>query len=122
MERIEGQLQGQEKHAKQVVAWMPCTKRPLTTTELQHALAVENAETELDEENIPQVEDLVLICAGLVTVDEESNVIGFVHYTTQIYFEETHARWSPMAYPEMATICTTYLSLRAFANGCCRTD
>jgi hypothetical protein len=78
MNRIEGQVTDQEELAKQVLSWITCAKRPLTTTELQHALAVEFGEPELDEENLPQIEDMVSVCAGLVTVDEESGIIRLV--------------------------------------------
>ena len=89
MERIVGQEGGLRELAKKVLSWVTCAKRPLTTLELQHALAVEIGTSELDEENLPEIEDMVSLCAGLVTVDRESNVIRLVHYTTQQYFERT---------------------------------
>ena len=52
-------------------------------------LQLEVGESELDEENLPEIEDMVSVCAGLVTVDEESEIIRLVHYTTQEYFERT---------------------------------
>ncbi len=55
--------------------------------ELQYAIAVEIGESELDEENLPDIEDIISVCAGLVTIDEQSGVIRLVHYTTQEYFE-----------------------------------
>jgi hypothetical protein len=79
--------------ANDVLSWITCAKRPLTTSELRHALAVEIGESELDEENLPEIEDMVSVCAGLVTVDEESDVIRLVHYTTQEYFERTWTSW-----------------------------
>jgi hypothetical protein len=66
--------------------WITCAKRSLTTAELQHALAVEIGEPKLDEDNLLEIEDMVSMCAGLVTVDEESKIIRLVHYTTQEYF------------------------------------
>jgi hypothetical protein len=36
---------------------------------------VEASEAKLDEENLPQIKDIVLMCAGLVTVDKESSII-----------------------------------------------
>ena len=89
MERIEGQLQGHARRARQVLAWITCAERPLHKSELQHALGVELGERVLDKENIPDTEVLVSVCAGLVTVDEESSIVRLVHYTTQEYFEET---------------------------------
>jgi hypothetical protein len=68
--------------AKQVLLWITCSKRPLTTSELRYALVVEVGKAELDEDNLPQIEDMVLVYAGLVTVDEESCIIRLVRYTT----------------------------------------
>jgi hypothetical protein len=45
--------------------------------------------SELDEENLPEIEDMVSVCAGLVTVYEESNIVRLIYYTTQEYFERT---------------------------------
>ncbi|KAH9204100.1 hypothetical protein DL95DRAFT_439405 [Leptodontidium sp. 2 PMI_412] len=122
MNRIEGQLQDQEELAKQVLSWITCAKRPLTTLELQHALAIEVGDSELDKENIPQVEDMVSVCAGLVTVDEESGIIRLVHYTTQEYFERTQRQWFPNAKTNITTTCVTYLSLDEFKSGICQND
>ncbi|KAF4419546.1 Alpha-latrocrustotoxin-Lt1a [Colletotrichum fructicola] len=95
MERIEGQLDEQKTLAKDALSWIVCARRPLETLELQHALAVERGTTELDEDNITELEDIVSVCAGLVTIDEESGVIRLVHYTTQEYFERTAEQWLP---------------------------
>ncbi|KAH6718299.1 hypothetical protein BKA61DRAFT_599405 [Leptodontidium sp. MPI-SDFR-AT-0119] len=122
MKRIEGQLQDQEELAKQVLSWITCAKRPLTTLELQHALAIEVGDSELDKENIPQVEDMVSACAGLVTVNEESGIIRLVHYTTQEYFERTQRQWFPNAKTNITTTCVTYLSLDEFESGICQNN
>ncbi|KFY47129.1 hypothetical protein V494_00150 [Pseudogymnoascus sp. VKM F-4513 (FW-928)] len=122
MERIEGQLDGDEKLAKQVLSWITCASRPLTTVELAHALGVELGELEFDKENLSPIEDIVSVCAGLVTVDEESAIIRLVHYTTQEYFERTQKRWFPDAETNIATICVTYLSFNVFETGICQND
>jgi hypothetical protein len=122
MFRIEGQVTDQEDLAKQVLSWITCAERPLTTLELQHALAVEVGESELDEDNLPEIEDMVSVCAGLVTIDEESNIIRLVHYTTQEYFERTQSNWFPNAQADITAICISYLSLNFFERGFCQTD
>ncbi|KFX94529.1 hypothetical protein V490_04313 [Pseudogymnoascus sp. VKM F-3557] len=121
MIRIEGQLLDQKDLAWQVLSWITCAKRPLTMSELQHALAIELGETSLDEDNLPQIEDMVSVCAGLVTVDEESEIIRLVHYTTQEYFERTKETWFPNIEAEITKICVTYLSFDTFASGMCHT-
>jgi hypothetical protein len=122
MERIESQKTGFQALAKQVLSWIIYAKRPLTTLELRHALAVEVGESQLDEENLPDIEDMVSVCAGLVTVDEQSDIIRLVHYTTQEYFERTRKNWFANAETDIAMICVTYLSFNAFEPGFCLTD
>ncbi len=82
MERINGQEAGFRLLAKNVLLWIICAKRPLTTSELQHALAVEFGEAKLDINCFPEIKDMISVCARLVTVDKESGIIRLVHYTT----------------------------------------
>ncbi|EOA85575.1 uncharacterized protein SETTUDRAFT_169699, partial [Exserohilum turcica Et28A] len=120
--RIEGQLSGDYELAKRVLSWITYAKRPLTTTEICCALAVEPDEAELDPENIPDVEDLLSVCAGLVVVDQESAVIRLVHYTAQEYFERIRDTWNPGAQLNMTSRCLTYLSFSIFKTGSCSSD
>jgi len=122
MKRIEGQVADQEELAMQVLAWITCALRPLSALELQHALAVELGEPNLDEENLPLIDDMISACAGLVTVDRESGIIRLVHYTTQEYFQRTQKRWFSNIESEITTICVTYLSFNCFGSGICRSD
>ncbi|TVY86815.1 Ankyrin repeat,PH and SEC7 domain containing protein [Lachnellula willkommii] len=117
MERIKGQVKDSSELAEQVISWITLACRPLTTLELLHALAIEIGESELDKTNIPELEDIVSVCAGLVIVDEESNIIRLVHYTTQEYFERTHPRWFPKAQTGIANSCLTYLAFDSFETG-----
>jgi len=70
---------------------------PITTLELRHALAVEVGEPKLDEDNLTSTDLVVSVCAGLVTIDEKSDIIRLVHYTTQEYFERVKGYWIPDA-------------------------
>jgi hypothetical protein len=94
----------------------------LNSIELQHALAVKPGDVELGEDNLQDIEDIISLCAGLVTVDEESNVVRLFHYTTQQYFEQTQKQWFPDAETDIAKVCVTYLSFNAFNTGFCATD
>ena len=122
MNRIEGQLSDQEILAKEVLSWITCAKRPLTTTELQHALAIKVGQAEFDEGSKTDIEDIVSVCAGLVTVDEEGGIIRLVHYTTQEYFERTQKKWFSTVEFDISSICVTYLSFTVFGSGFCHTD
>ncbi|KFY72189.1 hypothetical protein V499_07656 [Pseudogymnoascus sp. VKM F-103] len=117
MERIEGQISDERELAVQVIYWITCAKTPLTTSQLEVALAIERESFEFDEDNICPVEDMVSVCAGLVTIDEESGIIRLVHYTAQQYFKRTQGKWFPQIETNMAAICCTYLSFEQFGSG-----
>jgi hypothetical protein len=72
--------------------------------ELQHALAVEVGDSRLGEDNLERIERMVSVCAGLVTVDEESSIIRLVHYTMQEYFERTQEKWFPNAETDITKV------------------
>jgi hypothetical protein len=122
IERIDRQKSGFRLLAKKVLSWITCAKRLLTTSELQHALAVNIGDRNLDKENLREVDNMVSVYAGLVTVDEETRIICLIYYTTQEYFERTQEKWFPNAETDIAAICVTYLSFDAFETGFCPTD
>ncbi|OQU94966.1 Ankyrin repeat-containing protein [Cladophialophora immunda] len=120
MERIAGQLPGFQTLAKKILSWISHAKRPLVVLELRHALAVVIGDRELDHDRIPDLSTLLSVRAGLVTVDERSQVIRLVHYTAQGYLKK-QGTWflEPESYITKA--CLTYLSFDNFESGICYT-
>ena len=108
--------------ARRTISWISYAQRPLITQELCHALAIELGDRALNGDNIYDVKDIISVCAGLVTVDEESNVIHLVHYTTQDYFECIHLDWNSDAWEEIVTTCLTCLAFDTFWSGSCSSD
>ncbi|KAM0209479.1 hypothetical protein ACHAQD_011150 [Fusarium lateritium] len=102
MERINGQMPGMKILAMKVLSWITCAKRQLTTSELRHALATKTGKFDVDHGDLNTIEDIVSVCAGLVTVDKESNIIRLVHYTTQQYLERTLDFWVQATRVEVA--------------------
>ncbi|KAI2630970.1 ankyrin repeat protein [Hypoxylon sp. NC1633] len=121
MSRVKGQHEEHRQLAEKVLLWIAYAQRPLTTSELQHALGVELDSHDLDKENIPQVELMTSVCAGLVIADS-SGFIRLVHATAQDFFEETKEKWFPNAEAYITNVCVSYLSFNCFTNGRCRTD
>jgi ankyrin repeat protein len=122
IKRIEGQLAEDCSLARRALSWITYARRLLTTKELCHALAIEPGDKTLNNDNVNDVEDIISACAGLVTVDEESNIIRLVHYTTQEYFEHVCLEWNPGAQEEIAVACLTYLSFDTFRSGSSASD
>ncbi|KAB5549983.1 ankyrin repeat-containing domain protein [Coniochaeta sp. 2T2.1] len=116
LERIDGQLPDDRALAKKVITWIVYAKRPLSRDGLCHALALSLGDTELDQDNILDVSDLITVCAGLVTLDGETDIIRLVHYTTQQFFEHIGQTWCPDAQFMMASTCLAYFCLEPFAR------
>lgn len=122
MTRIQGQTREQTDLATQTLSWLICARRPLTSLELQHALAIEEGESSLDEENVPEIEDILAVCAGLVTTENETGIIRLVHYTTKEYLERKQDFFFSSAEKEISTLCVSYISFETFGSGVCESD
>jgi hypothetical protein len=122
MQRIWSQDEEDAKLAGKALSWISYAFRPLTIIEVQHDLAVEPGNVNFDENALPDEDVLVSICAGLVTIGQERNIIRLVHYTTQEYFERIRMTRFPDAQTSIATTCLVYISFDLFAEGYCRSD
>jgi ankyrin repeat protein len=116
IQRIRGQSVSRTKLANKVLAWIVYAKRVLKASELRLALGVEVGKRKLDYDSCPDVDMMVSVCAGLVTIDESADTIRLVHYTAQTFFDNVKSTILPSAETEIAKICLTYLSLKIFAR------
>ena len=94
----------------QVLMWIHFAHRPLKLRELQHALAVELGDTELDEDNIHPRKALLDSCFGLVVIDDETMTVRFMHFTLEEYFRNNATIEFPGGHSPIAETCLTYLN------------
>ena len=87
MQRISSQSRDNYQLARKVLYWVANAMLPLTVPSIQQALAVEDGNTSLDIENIPDKDLLISVCAGLINVHEAKGVVNLVHFTAQEYFD-----------------------------------
>ena len=113
MQRIEDQMEGFRNLAKRLLGWIAYSERLMTIEEVQHALAIEPRSPNFDRDNLSDVDEIVCFCAGLVTVDEETQTIRLAHYTTQEYFRRNNNKL-PCAQQDIAISCLTYLLYKIF--------
>ncbi|UKZ52901.1 hypothetical protein TrVGV298_006687 [Trichoderma virens] len=109
MSRVVNQSKDRWELAEKILVWIICAKRPLDVLELQHLLGVVLGETTLDKDNLPEIDDMVSVCAGLVTIERPSNIIRLAHYTTHEYLDRTRNRWFETERVDIARTCLTYL-------------
>jgi ankyrin repeat protein len=110
LSRIESRGPRHEGLAKKALSWTVYSKRPLETTELQHALAIGTKESAFDHGNLVTIEDLISLCAGLLHIDESSKSIRLIHATAQEFLERTHNSWASETPSSLTDTCITYLS------------
>ena len=116
--RIRGSNTSQAELGMKVLMWLHFAYRPLRLTELQHALAVEKGDAELDANNIPSQKVVLDCCLGLVLVDKETSTVRFVHYTLEEYFRKFFTAEFPNGYSSIAETCLTYLNFGKLRQHC----
>lgn len=121
LERIQGQDAELASLAMNVLGWIYHAKRPLQLLELQHALAVEPEDTFLDEDGLPDKDLLISVCGGLLSV-QERDIVTFIHYTAQEYFDQRGPSLFEHVRVSVPQICLTYLSFEDLVQGASRTD
>lgn len=120
MQKISLQSNENFQLARKVLYWIANAMTPLKPLALRQALAVEDQDTSLDVENMPDADLLVTVCQGLINIHQDTGFIGFVHHTTQEYFNSKSFELFPEAHKDMLRTCLTFLSFREFGNGLCK--
>ena len=111
--------------AFKALIWIVYAVRPLRRRELLHAVAVdelEPADESVEEDCLTPMSTIVNACAGMIRIDNESDVVGLVHKTTQEYFDCNGIYHFPHAYRYITESCLRYLSLPVFRTGPCSSD
>jgi hypothetical protein len=76
MKRIERQPKTREL-ATRVLLWIAYSRRPLSVEELRHALAISPQMTEMNTRAFVFKSRLTPVCAGLVVIDKEQQIVRF---------------------------------------------
>lgn len=104
-------------------------KEPMSAPALENTLAVLRNAVPLDhsflrdlEENSVPSSELVSKCAGLVEMDERSQIVRLAHQTIGNYLGKSLRNTFPTPDLTMAESCLSYLRLPVFNTGAYRTD
>jgi ankyrin repeat domain-containing protein 50 len=68
--------------AQRCITWVLFATRSLTVEELRHAVAANPVTHSFEESRIVDKDTLVAPCRGLLTIDEETNLVRLVHKFT----------------------------------------
>ncbi|KAJ7159603.1 ankyrin repeat-containing domain protein [Mycena filopes] len=110
MKRIDDQNEEDRTIAHSALMWVANAQRPLRVSDVRLALAIEPGTQQLDDDNILDIELILAVCAGLLIVDEQLDVVRLAHYTTQEYFDRAQAQRFPNAQTDITRRLLTFLS------------
>ena len=100
------------------LAWISHAKEPLTTCQLQDALAIEDGAPTIDVECRPDLDMVLTLCAGLVDMErggsEPRMNLRLIHYTVQDYLERRKNR----LFPETEAVITEALITQLSIDDC----
>ncbi|KAL8963127.1 MAG: hypothetical protein Q9193_000562 [Seirophora villosa] len=114
LSRIMSQNEDDRTLAEKALRWVAFAYRPLRAEALQEAVAIELGEQDFDLDAIPWIDLVLDVCAGLLILDEENEVVRLVHYTAQDYFDSHAQSTFHEAHTHIARECMTYLSYKCF--------
>ncbi|KAJ7844324.1 ankyrin repeat-containing domain protein [Mycena leptocephala] len=112
MDRIDGQPEHDRELARQALLWVTAAKRLLSVSELTEALAVKLGTPAFDTSDLADVDSIMSVCGGLVTVDQTHDVIRLIHPTAHHYLKHHF----PDAQTKITEICIACLSYDAFQS------
>ncbi|KAJ4128936.1 hypothetical protein NW768_007461 [Fusarium equiseti] len=88
LERINRQKPNLIRLAKRVLTWLTFAQEPLTRIELGQAILFEQDSSISGMKNsVTPTDELLNVCAGLVSYEAKSNHVVFLHWTAKRYFE-----------------------------------
>ncbi len=112
IERIKkqhSQNQTRTRLAFSVLQWLVTVRRPITTSELQHALAARPGVRQLGALTDPKF--FVESCFGLTIIDKETSVVRLVHFSVKEFLQEKRDELFDDPDSALAAACLTYMAV-----------
>ncbi|KIW65653.1 hypothetical protein PV04_07893 [Phialophora macrospora] len=111
IQRISNLSVARRDLAFRMLMWLSHARRPLSISEVQHAMALRLENTDLESDNFPSVRTLVDCCCGLVELDHESSIIRLVHHSLEEYLRHHDHGLFQDAHLVITRACIKYLML-----------
>ncbi|KAH6907877.1 hypothetical protein BKA70DRAFT_1189351, partial [Coprinopsis sp. MPI-PUGE-AT-0042] len=112
--RIEAQSPDMSVIAKNALIWVLCARRSLKIDELRHAVATCPDTYKFDCRRLVDEATLMGLCHGLVNIEEETNIVRFVHYTAKDVVKGLVSESSPYPHSLPAAVCMALLAEHGF--------
>jgi ankyrin repeat protein len=111
--RIDRQEDEARILARRILCWITTARHQLSIDLIRYAMAIQDGSKEFSEDFCPGINVLGSICAGLVAIEKDTNVVRLVHYTTKEYFEKRDS-WILEAEKTVTSDCLSFLLTDTF--------
>jgi ankyrin repeat protein len=115
--RIKQQLPHRAALASQILMWLTHARKEFTVTELQHALVAQSLQQGVGSPDLLDGDELLAMCAGLVTVDRSRDVVRLAHHSAREYLKLRSGELLPSTEKDIARTCLACLSFNRFTEG-----
>ena len=119
LDRIKQQESDHSSLARGILGWLTHVTRPMKVQELRHALAVRQGDKAIAAQSLDLEDLFVPCCHGLVSIEQETQIIRLVHRTAQQYLDDNRLAIFPGMQAQILSTCLTYLSFSEFRRGRC---
>ena len=127
LDRVNASNSDTQKLVQRVLTWIVCSKKPLSTKELLEAVSINEGDTELDRDAIPDEEGILKWCSSLVRRTPNGDRLELAHFTVEEFLlaidgsepRSPYARYKISPEEEnlpLAKLCLTYLLFGDFRD------
>jgi ankyrin repeat protein len=104
-----------------ILSWLYRALRPLKQDEIREAIAVRVGAKNLSKPLLP-LDSLIQYCQGLVTMDDNTEVVRFSHFTVKEFLSLKHYEDQLLSLVDCSRICLTYMNFEVFEMGLCKDE
>lgn len=122
LERLSSRIQshGGYTDARRALTLVAISSQQLTTIELQYVLSTSFMKS--SEGDWPEINDILLACAGLLEINDWRNTISLSHDFVRDFLQENLGADLATGKADLAALCIDYVSSGAFDTGPCSNE
>lgn len=103
---------------RKLLLWIAWVQRPLSVSEMEHALAVRPGLNKITKKGIPPIREITAWSGGLLLIDR-ADLIRYIHTTTSRFFLTEREATFPNGDAIIAHACLDYLNMAVFQETLC---
>lgn len=125
LDKVNASNEDTQHLVQRVLTWIICSKKPLSTKQLLEAVSLEEGQTKLDTDAMPDEEGILKWCSSLVRRTPDGQTLELAHFTVEEFLaaidcgqtRNLYGRYKITSASQdltLANLCLTYLEFENF--------